>query len=93
LLECSTINGAKSIGYNGGSLEPGTPADFFTVDLNDPSIAGASEEYLLSNIVFSLSRSAIKDVVVQGKRIVEDSHHPKESEIVEEFRLLQKRLW
>ncbi|HEV8133378.1 MAG TPA: formimidoylglutamate deiminase [Pyrinomonadaceae bacterium] len=93
LFDCATINGGKSIGFNGGLLEPGATADFFTVDLNDPSIAGASEEDLLSNIVFSLSRTAIKDVVVQGRRIVENGHHPKESEIVEEFRLLQKRLW
>jgi len=93
LFDCATINGGKSIDFNGGLLEPGPTADFFTVDLNDPSIAGASEEDLLSNIVFSLSRTAIKDVVVQGRRIVENGHHPKESEIVEEFRLLQKRLW
>jgi formimidoylglutamate deiminase len=93
LFDCATINGAKSIGFHGGSLESGAPADFFTVDLNDSSIAGASEEDLLSNIVFSLSRTAVKDVVVHGKRIVEDGHHPKESDVVEEFRLLQKRLW
>jgi formimidoylglutamate deiminase len=93
LLDCATINGAKSIGFDGGRLEAGSAADFFTVDLNDASIAGASEDDLLSNIVFSLSRSAIKDVVVQGKRIVEDGHHAKEEEIVERFRLLQSRLW
>ena len=93
LFDCATINGAKSIGFDGGSLEPGTPADFFTVDLDDPSIAGASEEDLLSNIVFSLSRSAIKDVVVQGKRIVEDGHHSQEEEIVKQFHVLQSRLW
>ena len=93
LFDCATINGAKSIGFNGGSLEPGTPADFVTIDLNDPSIAGASEEDLLSNIVFSLSRSAIKDVVVQGKRIVVDGHHSQEEEIIKEFQVLQSRLW
>ena len=93
LFDCATINGAKSIGFNGGSLEPGTPADFLTVDLNDPSIAGASEEDLLSNIVCSLSRTAIKDVVVQGKRIVEDGHHEHDEEIVKQFQVLQSRLW
>ena len=93
LLDCATINGAKSIGFNGGLIEVDAPADFFTVDLNDPSIAGASEEDLLSNIVFSLSRTAIKDVVVQGKRIVEDGHHRDEDEIIEQFKSLQSRLW
>ncbi|HKR12330.1 MAG TPA: formimidoylglutamate deiminase [Pyrinomonadaceae bacterium] len=69
LFECATVNGAKAIGFNGGKLEPGAPADFFTVDLNDLSIAGSSIDNLLTNIVFSLSRAAIRDVVVNGKRL------------------------
>src|SRR5215813_13176176 len=35
LFDCATVSGAASIGFNGGRLEPGAPADFFTVDLND----------------------------------------------------------
>jgi formimidoylglutamate deiminase len=69
LFECATANGAKAIGFNGGTLEPGAPADFFTVDLNDISIAGASSDDLLANIVFSLSRTAIREVVVNGKQL------------------------
>ena len=69
LFECATVNGAKAIGFDGGKLEPGAPADFFTVDLNDISIAGATPADLLANIVFSLSRTAIRDVVVNGKKL------------------------
>jgi formimidoylglutamate deiminase len=75
LFDCATISGAKSIGFAGGKLEPGAPADFFTVDLDDPSIAGSSVDDLLTNIVFSLSKTAVRDVVVAGKRIVEDGKH------------------
>ena len=75
LFECATINGAESIGFDGGKLEPGAPADFFTVDLDDLSIAGASPEDLLANIVFSLSRTAIRDVVVGGKQIIKHGLH------------------
>ena len=70
LFECATVNGAESIGFNGGKIEAGAPADFFTVDLDDLSIAGCAVEDLLANIVFSLSRTAIRDVVVGGKQIV-----------------------
>jgi len=70
LFDCATVNGAESIGFNGGKLEPGAPADFFTVDLDDLSIAGCAVEDLLSNIVFSLSKTAVRDVVVAGKPIV-----------------------
>ncbi|MBA2525115.1 MAG: formimidoylglutamate deiminase [Pyrinomonadaceae bacterium] len=93
LLDCATINGAQSISAPSGELESGLPADFFTVDLNDPSIAGASQDDLLSSIVFSLSRPAVRDVVVGGKRIVEDGRHAAQDEIVERFRGLQKKLW
>ncbi len=93
LLNCATIDGAESIGAPGGNLDPGSPADFFTVDLNDASIAGASSDDLLSAVVFSLSRTAIKDVVVGGKRIIEDGRHIQQEEIVQRFKALQKRLW
>jgi formimidoylglutamate deiminase len=75
LFECATINGAASIGFNGGKLEPGAPCDFFTVDLNDLSIAGCAVDDLLANIVFSLSRTAIQDVVVGGKQIINNGLH------------------
>src|SRR4030095_9296141 len=42
LFDCATVNGGRSLGFNGGNLVAGAPADFFTVDLEDPSIAGAS---------------------------------------------------
>ena len=76
LFECATVTGATSIGLDrGGLIEPGAPADFFTVDLDDLSIAGATPENLLANVVFSLSRTAVRDVVVGGKRIVADGRH------------------
>lgn len=75
LFDCATINGAASIGFDGGKLETGSPADFFTVDLDDLSIAGCAAEDLLANIVFSLSKTAIKDVVVAGKQIVSHGSH------------------
>ena len=92
LFDCATINGAKSIHLDGGKLEPGLAADFFTVDLNDASVAGASADDLLAGIVFSLTRTAVRDVVVAGKRIVTDGQHADQSEIVESFKTLQKKL-
>jgi formimidoylglutamate deiminase len=93
LFECATVHGAKSIDLRGGNLEPGSPADFFTVDLDDPSISGASTDALLANILFSFSRTGLKDVVVAGKRIVEDGEHPDQDEIVTDFKDLQLRMW
>jgi formimidoylglutamate deiminase len=93
LFDCATINGARSLGAPGGSLEVGKPADFFTVDLDDPAIAGASSGDLLATIVFSLARSAIREVVVGGKPIVSEGQHLIQEEVVERFNEVQKRLW
>jgi formimidoylglutamate deiminase len=93
LFRCATANGARSIGGPGGSLQRGMAADFFTVDLDDPSIAGASTETLLAGIVFALSRATVREVVVAGKPIVSEGQHLVQEEIVERFKELQKRLW
>jgi formimidoylglutamate deiminase len=93
LFACATANGARSIGSPNGSLESGKAADFFTVALDDPSIAGSSDEDLLSNIVFSLSRAAVREVVVSGKPIVSEGQHLVQDEVVERFKNLQRRLW
>lgn len=93
LFECATVNGARSLNAPGAVIKPGNAADFFTVDLNDASIAGASPDDLLATIVFSLNGTAVKDVVVSGKRIVEDGRHFAQEEITEKFKTLQKRLW
>ncbi len=93
LFECATTSGARSIGATGGALEPGQPADFFTVDLDDPSIAGASDEDLLPIIVFSLARTAVREVAVGGRLVVEEGRHPAQEEIVSRFAELQRKLW
>ena len=93
LFDCATVNGARSIGAPGGTLEPGRPADFFTVALDDPAIAGASPDNLLAGIVFSLSRAAVREVVVGGKPLVSEGQHLIQEEVVERFNELQKRLW
>jgi len=93
LFDCATIHGARSIGASSGALETGKPGDFFTVDLNDPSVAGASRADLLSGIIFSASRAAVREVFVGGKPIVSEGQHLLQDDVVEKFKELQQRLW
>lgn len=93
LFDCATVSGAASIGASSGTLEPGRAADFFTVDVDDLSIAGASREELLASIVFGLSRTAVRDVCVGGRLIIEDGQHAAGQEIVRKFAALQRKLW
>jgi formimidoylglutamate deiminase len=93
LFDCASASGARSINSPGGHLEAGRAADFFTIDLNDPSIAGATHDDLLSGIVFGLARTAVREVYVGGKQIVADGRHESQQEIIERFAALQRRLW
>ena len=93
LFDCATVQGARSIGAPSGALDVGRPADFFTVALADPSIAGASRDDLLANIVFAASRAAIREVVIGGKPIVSEGQHLLQADVVEKFNDLQRRLW
>ena len=93
LFTNATQTGAHSLGAPSGQLGPGRPADFFTVNLDDLSIAGADRQSLLTHIVFSGERTAIRDVYVGGKPVIEDGCHLLQPEIVEQFAAVQRKLW
>jgi formimidoylglutamate deiminase len=93
LIDSATIHGARSLAVSSGELKPGAFADFFTVDLNDVSIAGNSAEDLLPILVFSLNRSAIRDVMVNGRFILRDQQHAQQEEIVSRYRELHEKVW
>ncbi len=93
LFESATESGASALGIPVGTLEIGKPADFLAVDLNDVSLAGADSASLLDHIVFSLERTAIREVCVAGQMQIKDGRHAREEEIVHDFSRLQRRLW
>jgi len=93
LFDCATVHGARSLAVRSGELKPGAFADFFTVDLNDVSIAGHSADDLLPMIVFSLNRSAIRDVAVSGRFILRDQQHVAQEEIVARYKEVHRKVW
>jgi formimidoylglutamate deiminase len=93
LFSCAGRNGAVSLSVPAGEFIPGLLADAFTVDLDDPSIAGHSQEDLLPILVFSLNRSAIQDVMVNGRCVIRDQVHPLQAEIVARYREVHRRVW
>lgn len=93
LFRCATANGAASLKCDAGDLAPGKLADFFTIDLNDPSVAGADEENLLAAMIFGMSRSAIADVAVGGKLIVRDRRHAAQQEILNQYQEVAREVW
>lgn len=97
LLHAATAGGMASLGLAGGALAPGEPADFVAVELDHPSIAGASPDVLVDAVVFGLSPAAIRHVYVGGEPVVVDGHaapgRAPDEEVVAAFRGVMRRLW
>jgi formimidoylglutamate deiminase len=93
LFACATANGARALAVPAGDLITGSLADFFTVDLRDPSIAGHSAADLLPLIVFGLNRTAIRDVAVSGRLIVRNGRHLLQDEIISRYAEIHAAVW
>ncbi|HWV39353.1 MAG TPA: formimidoylglutamate deiminase [Vulgatibacter sp.] len=93
LLRCATSAGARALGEPTGSIEPGRRADLVAIDLDDPSIRGADLRTLLPNVVFSLERTAIRDVWSAGRHLVRDGRHPLQEEAGRAFDAAMASLW
>jgi len=92
LFSSATETGAESLAGPVGSLEVGRAADFFTVDLDDPSVAGAGDA-LLNHVVFSLERTAVREVAVGGEFVIRDGRHALQQEIIRQFAAVQRNVW
>lgn len=93
LFHAATVTGARSLGATTGALEVGRPADFFTVNLGDASVAGADAESLLGQVVFGLERRAIRDVWVGARQRIAGGRHVNQGAIVGRFVEVQRRVW
>jgi formimidoylglutamate deiminase len=93
LWDAATRGGARSLGLPVGALEAGRPADFFTLALADPSLAGASGESLLASIVFGASPRAIREVAVGGRLLIQEGRHAAQEGIVADFAKVQEEIW
>ena len=93
LFHAATAGGAKSLGLGPADLRPGSAADFFTVSLDHPSMAGADRRHLLSQLVFGASSGAVREVVVGGHVIVHEGWHRLAEESSRQFTALAGRIF
>jgi cytosine/adenosine deaminase-related metal-dependent hydrolase len=71
-LEMATIDGATILGRDDiGSLEPGKRADFFSVNINQVSMAGGSVVDPVASLAFCTPHNAAY-TVIDGRVIVSD---------------------
>jgi 5-methylthioadenosine/S-adenosylhomocysteine deaminase len=85
-LEMATIRGARALGMDKeiGSLEPGKRADLITVRIDRPHAAPLYDA--ISQMVYALKGSDVRDVMVNGRQVVKDG----KSLTLNEAQILQK---
>ncbi len=71
LLASATVAGYRALGLPGGTLAPGEPADFFTVDLNDAALLGTDVD--IAGIASSVCRRTSGDSRCCGGGAARDS--------------------
>jgi formiminoglutamate deiminase len=75
LLAAATRNGMQALGWNAGVLEPGALADFISVRLDSPRMAGTDAGCAVEQIVFAATAADVSDVVVGGEFVVQNGRH------------------
>ena len=75
LLTALTVSGAASIGWDAGRIAVGALADFVSVRLDTPRMAGARTGDPLSHAVFAAGAADVSTVVVGGRLVVDDGVH------------------
>jgi len=85
--------GAKAVGRRAGTIAPGYRADFVVLDADDPALAGQPVEALLDAAIFGPCRRPARDVMVAGRWVVRDGHHPREDAVFARYRAALAQLF
>ncbi len=93
-LYAATLGGARALGLEGqvGAIRPGMRADLVLLDLNDPSLVPLNSA--VRQLVFTEAGRAVREVIVDGRVVVEDGHVTTvdEAALAEEAAALLPRL-
>lgn len=69
-LKIATENGGKALNLKIGKIEEGYLADLIFIDLKSASLN--PEHNLISNVVYSMDTESIKDVMIDGKFVMQN---------------------
>jgi formimidoylglutamate deiminase len=82
----AAIGGARALGIAAGRLAPGCRADLIVLESDQPALAGQPPDALLDAAIFGPCRQPVRDVMVGGRWVVRDGHHPREAETLARYR-------
>ena len=77
--------GAQALGREMGAIAPGKRADLVVLDAEHPDIVGRSGDAIANGLVFSGSTGLVRDVMVAGRWVVRERHHPLEEKAAQRY--------
>jgi 5-methylthioadenosine/S-adenosylhomocysteine deaminase len=91
-LSMVTVNGARALGFAGGVIEPGRPADIAVLDGDSPNLVPVHDP--VSHVVYAAGGLNVKDVVIDGRVVVRDSRSltVDEEALLKECRAIARRI-
>ncbi|MEW6035775.1 MAG: amidohydrolase [Candidatus Micrarchaeota archaeon] len=69
VLDMATLCGARALGIEAGSLEPGKPADIVLLE-KGPNMAPSHD--IVANIVYAAGPQNVRDVIIGGRIVMEN---------------------
>ncbi|MDG1438798.1 MAG: formimidoylglutamate deiminase [Emcibacteraceae bacterium] len=92
LYQLSLQGGAQASKFNNGAIEVGKRADIVVLDDKSPLLMGSPKNSIIDRYIFNGNQNMVKDVFVMGKHVIQDYHHTKEQEILNDFKKTVERL-
>jgi formimidoylglutamate deiminase len=83
---------AVNDGRRSSQQPPSADGDVLILDTRAPALVGAVPDNLQDRFVFAGNRRLIRDVIVAGKKVVENGRHPQAEAIAESYRRKLKQL-
>ena len=73
VLDLATVNGAKALGLDCGAIEEGKLADIIMLDATAENLQPLDGSRVISHLVYAACGMHVREVIVNGKRIPQDT--------------------
>ncbi|MGX5202059.1 formimidoylglutamate deiminase [Aliikangiella sp. IMCC44632] len=88
----AAVNGASTLNQNVGALAVGKRADLIVLDQDHPSLVGKKQSFILDAAIFACSQLPVKHVMVAGQWVIENTQHPQQQQITQNYLDVVKKL-
>lgn len=85
--------GATAAGQKPWGLCAGARADMVVLNTQAPGLLGIPQSHLMDAAVFACDKSAVADVFVAGRPVIQDGHHARQTQIATQFASAMQALW